>query len=224
MQEQDSHNNKMTSISNNGIIYYFWTISDWAYFGGPRLDQLAKRFGLSVDYRPVNLPNVYSRTGGILLGERSKQRQDYRIAELERWRTKLGMPLNIAPKYFPVDQDPSSCLIVAAKRSGLDVAPLTNAIMRAIWAEERDISDEETLRDIGRALVPDIDALIALSKGTSIRVEYESYTERAPSDGVFGSPFYLYDGQGFWGQDRLDFLAELVEQRIVGSEETRRSG
>lgn len=195
------------------IVYYFWTISDWAYFGGERLEALSQRYGVPIDYRPVDLPKVYARTGGILLGLRSSQRQDYRIAELKRWRERLGIPLNIEPKYFPVDQDPSSRLIVAAKRAGLPLGPLTNAIMRAMWADEKDISDDATLRDLGAPLVPDIDALLTASKTPEVQAQYESYTERAPADGVFGSPFYLYDGDIYWGQDRLDFLSEAVARR-----------
>jgi 2-hydroxychromene-2-carboxylate isomerase len=195
------------------IIYYFWTMSDWAYFGGDRLEALSRRYGVPIDYRPVDLPKIYARTGGILLGQRSKQRQDYRIAELKRWRERLGIPLNIEPKYFPVDQDASSKLIVAAKRAGLPLGPLTQAIMRALWAEDRDIADEPTLRQIGAPLVPDIDALLTASKAPDVQAEYESYTERAPADGVFGSPFYLYGGDVYWGQDRLDFLAEAVARR-----------
>jgi 2-hydroxychromene-2-carboxylate isomerase len=195
------------------IVYYFWTISDWAYFGGVRLEAMSRQYRVPIDYRPVDLPKVYARTGGILLGQRSSQRQDYRIAELKRWRERLGIPLNIEPKYFPVDQDPTSRLIIAAKRAGLPVGDLTNAIMRAMWAEEKNIADESALREIGAPHVPDIDALLLASKTPSVQAEYEGYTEHAPSDGVFGSPFYLYDGDIYWGQDRLDFLAEAVARR-----------
>ena len=52
------------------IVYYFWTISDWAYFGGERLEALSHQYGVPIDYRPVDLPKVYARTGGILLGQR----------------------------------------------------------------------------------------------------------------------------------------------------------
>jgi 2-hydroxychromene-2-carboxylate isomerase len=205
------------AANGNVIVYYFWTISDWAYFGGERLEALSQQYGVPIDYRPVDLPKIYARTGGILLGLRSKQRQDYRIAELKRWRERLGIPLNIEPKYFPADQDPSSRLIIAAKRAGLPLGPLTNAIMRAMWAEEKNIADESTLREIGAPHVPDIDALLAMSKTPEVQAEYESYTERAPDDGVFGSPFYLYNGEIYWGQDRLDFLTEAVARRSVGT-------
>lgn len=197
----------------NTIICYFWTISDWAYFGQERLEAMAQKYGAAIDYRPVDLPKVYARTGGILLGQRSKQRQDMRIAELKRWRKRLGIPLNIEPKYFPVNQDPSSRLIVAAKLAGLPLGPLTFAIMRGMWAEDRDISDDATLREIAAPHVPDVDGLLALSKQPHVQTEYERYTEQAPADGVFGSPFYLYAGEILWGQDRLDFLEELLAEK-----------
>jgi 2-hydroxychromene-2-carboxylate isomerase len=199
--------------ANDTIVYYFWTISDWAYFGQQRLEALAQEYGVAIDYRPVNLPEVYARTGGILLGQRSKQRQDYRIAELERWKKRLGIPLNIEPKYFPVNQDASSRLIIAAKRAGLPLGQLTFAIMRGMWADEVDISDETTLRKIAAPLVPDVDALLAASKAPEMQAEYQRYTDQAPADGVFGSPFYLYGGDILWGQDRLDFLEELLAEK-----------
>ena len=209
------------ATNSDMIVYYFWTISDWAYFGGERLEELAQQNGVTIDYRPIDLPKVYARTGGILLGQRSKQRQDYRIAELKRWKARLGMPLNIEPKYFPVDQDPSSRLIVAAKQAGLPLGPLTNAIMRGMWANERNIADETTLKEIASPLVPDVETLMTLSKTPQVQAEYERYTEQAPSDGVFGSPFYLYDGEVFWGQDRLDFLAQAVQRRTGSVNQTR---
>ena len=195
------------------IVYYFWTISDWAYFGHERLEAMAKKHGVAIDYRPVDLPKVYARTGGILLGQRAKQRQDYRIGELKRWRKRLGIPLNIEPKYFPVNQDASSRLIVAAKRQSLPLGALTFAIMRGMWADDLDISDEATLKAIATPHVPDADALLAASKAPEVQAEYESYTTQAPADGVFGSPFYLYGGEILWGQDRLDFLEELLAEK-----------
>jgi len=203
----------MTAVTDT-IVYYFWTISDWAYFGQERLEALARKYGVAIDYRPVDLPKVYARTGGILLGHRSEQRQAYRIAELKRWKKRLGIPLNIEPKYFPVNQDASSRLIIAAKRAGLPLGKLTFTIMRGMWADEVDISDETTLRGIAARHVPDVDELLAASKSPEVQNEYERYTDQAPADGVFGSPFYRYGGDILWGQDRLEFLEELLAERL----------
>jgi 2-hydroxychromene-2-carboxylate isomerase len=163
-----------------------------------------------VDYRPIKLPVVYSRTGGLPLHQRASQRQAYRIAELTRWRARLGMPLNIKPKYLPTDDEPGSRVAIAAKPLKMPTAPLTNAIMRAMWAEERNIADATTLRSIGAVLSLDVDALMAEAATESALQEYRAYTEEAPRDGVFGSPFYIFQGEPFWGQDRLDLLEEAV--------------
>src|SRR3546814_1130585 len=71
------------------IDYYFWINSDWAYLGADRLHAMALRHGVAVRHKPVDLLHVYSRTGGVPLGQRSVQRQAYRQAELRRWMRRL---------------------------------------------------------------------------------------------------------------------------------------
>jgi 2-hydroxychromene-2-carboxylate isomerase len=197
------------------VKYYFWIISDWAYFGGWRLHEMTERYGVKVDYRPVKLAMIYDRTGGMLLPRRSRQRQDYRIAELKRWRARLGMTLNIEPRYFPVDDEPGSRVVIAAKRMGFPLAPLTNAIMKAMWAEDRNIANRATLHAIGSSVGLDMDAVMAEAATNAVLKEYSAYTEEAPDDGVFGSPFFIFRGEPFWGQDRLDFLEEAIAHAVA---------
>ena len=56
------------------IDYYFSLLSDWAYFGGERLEQMARRYGATINHMPINLPKIYEGSGGILLQKRSWQR------------------------------------------------------------------------------------------------------------------------------------------------------
>jgi 2-hydroxychromene-2-carboxylate isomerase len=197
-------------MSTMRLTYYFWIISDWAYLGSPRLEAMSRLHGLEVDFRPVRLLEVYKRTGGIPLGQRTAQRQSERVLELKRWRARLGMPLNIEPKHFPVSDEAASCLLIAAKLRGLDLHALSYTLMRALWAEDKDISDSATLLDIAARFVADPQALIAESTLPAVLDDYNRYTEEAPRDGVFGSPFYIFEGEAFWGQDRLDFVEEAI--------------
>lgn len=109
-------------IMEKTIRYYFWTMSDWAYLGHRRLIDIASRYNAVIDYRPIDLPAVYARTGGTLLGQRSRQRQDYRMAELGRWKARLHDPIVIEPKHFPAEYDLASRLLVAAKLAELPLA------------------------------------------------------------------------------------------------------
>ena len=99
---------------------------------------MAARHGLTINHIPMRMQDVYAGSGGILLADRSWQRQAYRIHELKRWSTRLGVRVNIEPRHFPTDVDVASCMVIAAQRAGLDVADFVNAIMTSIWADDED--------------------------------------------------------------------------------------
>src|SRR5579863_148068 len=92
------------------IDYFVWLLSDWAYLGGVRFLQMAARHGLRVNHIPMRMQDVFAGSGGIVLADRAWQRRAYRIAELKRWRARLGIPLNIEPRYFQADIDLASMM------------------------------------------------------------------------------------------------------------------
>ncbi|MGE8614055.1 MAG: 2-hydroxychromene-2-carboxylate isomerase [Achromobacter veterisilvae] len=192
------------------IDYYFWMNSDWAYLGADRLEALAQRQGAAIRYLPVDLPDVYARTGGILLGRRSPERQAYRVAELARWCRKLGIHVNPQPAHMCPDAGLASRIVIAADQAGLPVAALYKAILKAEWCDEQDISDAATLRAILLRQGLDAPALLAAAARPEARAAYRRNTDAAVEAGVFGSPAYVYRGEVFWGQDRLDMLEEAV--------------
>ena len=192
------------------LDYYFWLNSDWAYLGADRLEALARRQNVAIRYKPVDLPDVYARTGGVLLGQRSRERQDYRVAELRRWCRKLGIPVNPHPAHMCPNADQASRLVIAADLQGLPVAALYKAILHAEWCEDRDISSDPTLREIVAAQGLDADALLRAAAAPDIERRYRQYTDEAVAAGAFGSPSYVYAGELFWGQDRLEMLEEAI--------------
>jgi 2-hydroxychromene-2-carboxylate isomerase len=202
----------MTEQTAPTIDYYVWLMSDWAYLGGVRFAQMAARHRVHINHIPMRMQDVYAGSGGVLLAERSWQRQAYRIAELKRWRARLGVHLNIEPKFFPSDIDLASCLVIAGQRRGLPVADLTNAVMRAIWSEDQDASDPKVLVAIAGREGVDGAALLEDARTEAVRAEYRCNTSRALAAGVFGSPIYSFAGDLFWGQDRLDMLEEAIVQ------------
>lgn len=189
--------------------YYFASQSPWTYLGHARLVALAKEHGVQIDLRPFDLGKVFSISGGLPLAKRAPQRQAYRLLELARWAEFLQLPFNVQPKFFPVSPDISSKLIIASRLAlGVEVAlELSHAIMRGLWAEEKNIGDEETLVQIANSCELDGRVLLKSAATASVQAEYDRYTDDASTASVFGSPWYIVDGEGFWGQDRLDFVA-----------------
>ena len=188
------------------IDYYLGTISPWCYLAGDRLEEIAGRHGASITYKPVDLMQLFDRTGGVRPADRHPSRMEMRVQELTRWSEHLGLPFTLKPAHFPVNMAPSSYAVIAAQEAGGDVGGLVQGFLRAVWAEERDISDEAVIREILEAA--GFDPALA-DKGLFIGAEtYGRNLEQAVGDGAFGAPFYVVreTGQRFWGQDRLDFL------------------
>jgi 2-hydroxychromene-2-carboxylate isomerase len=206
----------MLEQQKSTIDYYVWLLSDWAYLGGVRFVQLAARYGLKINHIPMRMQDVYAGSGGILLANRSWQRQAYRIAELKRWRSRLGIPVNIEPKFFPCDVDLASCVVIAGQRRGLPIADFVNAVMRAIWAEDQNVADSSVLIAIADRCGLEGRELLDVADTEAVRAEYRGNTARALAAGVFGSPFYVFAGELFWGQDRLGMLEEAVVRSAIG--------
>ncbi len=189
------------------IDYYFATISPWAYLGHDRFAALAQKHGASVVVKPMNLGEVFPVSGGLPLSKRAPQRQAYRLVELKRWSQLLNKPMNLQPKFFPVNGDLAACFILAAAEKSMPQAlTLAGAVGRAIWEQERDVADAATLQTIAGETGLPVAALASRAQAPEIAAKYAALTQEAIARGVFGAPSYIVEDELFWGQDRLDFL------------------
>ncbi len=194
------------------VDYYLAPQSPWTYLGHQRLVEIVKAAGATVRVMPMDLGQVFPISGGLPLGKRAPQRQAYRLVELTRFSQALNLPLNLHPKFFPVSGDPAAKLIIAVDmHHGSDAAlAITGAVLAAVWHEERDIADVTTLTDLLSEHKLDT-ACLALSNTPEVQARYDSYTQSAIDAQVFGAPTYVIDGDMFWGQDRLDFVAQKLK-------------
>ena len=192
------------------LSYYFTMASPWTWLGHDEAMALCRQHGVAVDILPVDLADVFSISGGLPLPQRAPQRRAYRLVELQRWRARRGADLNLHPKHFPAPADKANCMAVAAVMGGLDAAALARALMRGVWAEDRNIGDDGDLAAIADAAGFDGAGLLAEAGSAAVQDRYRAQTEQAKAAGVFGAPTYVWRGEPFWGQDRLDFLARAL--------------
>jgi len=193
------------------VSYYFAPNSPWTYLGHQRFADIARVAGAAIEVLPVDYGRVFPVSGGLPLAKRAPQRQAYRLVELRRFSDWLKLPLTLKPKHFPVAADDAARLIVAVEQhDGSDAAMrLAGAVLRAVWVEERNIADAATLAAIvSEQGLPAQCLTEAGSEAT--RARFDANTQRAIDAGVFGAPTYAVNGELFWGQDRLDFLARRL--------------
>jgi len=188
------------------ITVYYALQSPWTYLGWARLRDIVARTGAAAHYRPIQSGRMFEASGTLPLARRPKQRQAYRLMELRRWRDHLGVPLNLHPRYFPVDETLAARLAIAHRRHSGDIAALSQAMMAAVWAQERDLADRTTLLEIAREQGADGPALLAAAQDPAVQSEYDANTDAAIEHGVFGVPTFAIGDELLWGQDRLDFV------------------
>jgi 2-hydroxychromene-2-carboxylate isomerase len=194
------------------VDYYFTAVSPWAYLGHARFVQLLQDSGAAVRVRPVDYGAIFPLSGGLPLPKRAPQRQAYRLVDLKRTSEHLGIPMNLQPAFFPVAGDPAAKLIIATDQALGPMAALDLAgrVGRAIWAEERNAADPAVLQAlVAEAGLPP--TVLEAAGSAAVAEAYAGYTQQAIDAGVFGAPSYVVDGEIFWGQDRLDFLARRLK-------------
>jgi len=196
---------------SEAIRYFYSLSSPWAYLGGPRLHAIAAKHKLAIEHRPIT---VLEENGGIKLRTRPDARQRYHALELDRWRNFLGMKLNLTPRHYPTDPKPAALMVIAARQAGADPTTLSHAFLRALWAEEADYADDTTLARIADAHGFDGAALLKASRTDAAEAEWAANRAEAIALGCFGTPNYIWRGEIFWGQDRLEFLDRAIARDL----------
>jgi len=192
------------------VDYYYSHTSPWTYLGHARFLKIAAAAGATVNFKPASMEVIFPQSGGLPLPKRAPQRQAYRMMELRRWHEFLGIPIVYEPKFFPANATSANLMAVAAGQAGLDMGKLSGAFLRAVWVEERNIADEDTLLAIATEQGFDGPALLEASRGEAAKAGFDANTAEAMQRNVFGAPTYVYRDELFWGQDRLDFVERAL--------------
>jgi 2-hydroxychromene-2-carboxylate isomerase len=187
----------------------YWDFSSpFAYLASTQAQALAARTGATLVWRPMLLGGVFKAIGTadapILTWSEAKR--SYYFKDLARWAEHWGVPFRF-PSRFPT-------MAVKALRAWLALpeerrSAFLHATFRAYWAEDRDISDEATLR----ALIGEgADEALARCSSKEVKDALFASTQRAIDAGVFGAPTWVVDGKDlYWGQDRI----VLVERALT---------
>ncbi|ETR79230.1 DSBA oxidoreductase [Afipia sp. P52-10] len=188
------------------VEYYFSFISLWSYIGSVVFQEIVKRHNVRVEFKPIDLLAIFAAGGGKPVRQRPPQRQAYRLVEMERWKAIRGIPLVTWPKFYPADPSLGHRMLLAAIRNGEDVTAFAHAGLKAVWADELNVEDPDTLVRLADASGLNGKQRLAEASDPQLREQEASLTREAIDRQLFGAPFYFYRGEPFWGQDRLDLL------------------
>lgn len=184
------------------IRFWFDFASPYAWFSMDRIGELAARHGRELELRPFLLWAVLKKQGIHPPGE-APAKWDYIVRDMKRSAAFFGVPY-VHPDQIPFSAHRAGRLFYTIRERDPERADqLAYAIMRALFAEGRDIADPDVLRKIAAAHGLEREEADTAMEGAEGRALLAASVDEAAADGVCGSPFILVDGEPFFGADRL---------------------
>lgn len=192
------------------IEFYFDFSSPYGYLAAECIDAIAAKHGREVAWYPY-LMGVAMRVTGSSPVVHRPMLGEYTRRDMERSARRLGVPFAF-PEPFPI-------ATIAACRAvywmeGVDAGaarPLARALYRAYFAGGRNISEPDVVADVAAESGADRATLLAGIQEPAVKDRLKEVTNNAVERGIFGSPFFVVDGEPFWGHDRMDEVDRWLE-------------
>ncbi len=206
--EERTSTSTSTSTSGKTVELYWDFSSPFAYLGATQAAELARKTGATVRWKPTFLGGLFRTIGmaDVPLATFSAAKQRYIGTDIHRWAAYWGVPFQF-PTRFPTSSVRALRVYLALPEERQDA--YRDAVFRAYWAEDRDITDDAVL---GACIGDEAIAKDALARADSaeIKLQLRAATDEAAARGVFGVPTYVVGDELFWGQDRLQLVEEAL--------------
>ncbi|HJT11049.1 MAG TPA: 2-hydroxychromene-2-carboxylate isomerase [Dongiaceae bacterium] len=192
------------------IEFYFDFSSPYGYLGAQRIETVAAEFGRTVLWRPVLLGVIFKVTGQSPLVSQT-MRGPYAARDMARSARKLGVKFAL-PEAFPFSSVyPCRIFYWLDGRAPEDAKAYARAVYDAAFAGNKPPAEPEAAVDLAVCLGHDRAAVLAGMQDGAIKERLRTEVQQAMDKGVFGSPFFIVDGEPFWGNDRLGEVREWLQ-------------
>jgi 2-hydroxychromene-2-carboxylate isomerase len=199
------------AIAPGVIDFYFDFSSPYGYLASEQIDALAARFGRQTSWHPVLLGAAFKLTGAQPLVHQPIK-GDYFLRDFARSARFHAIPYT-QPANFPVSTlHAARAFLWLNERDALTAKSLAHAIFRAYFTARRDIDSIDAVLDIATTVGVDRPTLAEALTSVALKEKLHAEVDRALARGVFGSPFFVVDGESFWGTDRLPQLTRWLAE------------
>jgi 2-hydroxychromene-2-carboxylate isomerase len=193
------------------IEFYFEFSSPYGYIASQLVDDVGRRLGREVEWHPFLLGPVFKATGGGPLVD-IPMKGEYSRRDFVRSARFHGVPFRM-PTKFPIGSvAPLRAFYWTHGQDPSRARELAKALYTAFFSADRDISAPETVVEIAAGCGIDPQALAAALADPAVKDRAKAKVDAALAKGVFGSPYFIVEGEPFWGVDRLPMLEAWVQR------------
>ena len=191
------------------VEFYFDIPSPYSYLAHTQVPKIAAEHGATVIYHPFRVLELMTIVGNRPTTIECKNKGKYAGADLQRWTKRYDVEFSRNPysKSFDfAELDRGALVAIEDGRS----AEYVTTVFAAIWGRPADLSQRSVLIDILERAGFDAPRLVERANAEDIIARLDTETKAAAERGVFGAPTMFVGNQMFFGNDRLDFVAEAL--------------
>ena len=195
------------------VEFYFDFPSPYSYLAHTQLPKIAADHGATLVYRPFRILELMTIVGNRPTTIECRNKGKYAGADLQRWTKRYNVEFSRSPYAKSLDFAELDRGALVAIEDGRGAEYVT-AIFAAIWGRPADLSQRPVLIDTLERAGLDATALVERASTETIVTRLDAETKAAAERGVFGAPTMFVGDQMFFGNDRLDFVAEALRSAI----------
>jgi len=198
------------------VEFYFDCSSPWTYLAFKEILPLSQRQNLEIIWKPILVGGVFNEVNQEVYQFRkspNRQKLAYSSNDLELWAKLRRVKIQF-PKVFPVNSVKAMRGCLFAIQEGCLVEFATN-IFETYWGLGLDISQDNILLDVVKKSsmsLEEFNSYIASQAAKDLLVQN---SQELISLGGFGSPTFYFNGQMFFGNDRLHLLEQAITQELL---------
>ena len=193
------------------VRFYFDFSSPYSYFATFKIDETCESLGREVTWKPFLLGALFKITGAKPLTE-TPLKGDYCKNDWERLGRYMNVPWTMPAKFpIPTQAAARAFYWLDDQDSALAKRFAREAFM-AYFGRGTDIMSAEAVAKLAAPLGVDHGALAAALDDDKVKQRLKDETQAAIDAGVFGAPYFIVDGEGFWGSDRMWMIRRWIER------------
>ncbi len=195
------------------IDFWFSIGSTYTYLSVNRLADVAKKENIKFNWHPFSVRKIMMDMDNIPFTPPSKKiKSDYMWRDIERRAKFYGFFAKVPAPYPLKEFDLANQIAVLGMKEGWGVEYVTLTYKK--WFQQgKEPAIDLNLSEVINELNLDKDEIITNSKSANIKNQYLQNTENAYKAGVFGSPTFIYKGEVFWGDDRLEDCIKWINSQ-----------
>lgn len=195
----------MAETGKSPIDFYLDFSSPYTYIAALMIEDIAARYERALTWHPFLL-GVAMRMNEATAPIMQKLKQPYVERDIRRTARAFGLGF-MSPPEFPFSPVNASRAFYVLERDQPELAvPFAKALFRTAYGEGKPIDTPEPVAAVAETVGYPAAKVLSGLKEQAIKDRLRQETDRALALGVCGAPFFLVDGEPFWGQDRLPQL------------------